>query len=182
MARSGGLCFVLSLLLVFCISCQKEESVSNESAASAHKASNTVRLEPAAAQPAPAAAAPEAAKEVPPFDKLGPFDVADAIKPDGWKFEKSGGMGMGSLMSTTITASKGGTTAKITLVQPTGKADDPKSSIKITPLAEQLTAFQEAGAAFSDGKSLIAVEITGDKETAKALLETAVTNLKLKKP
>jgi hypothetical protein len=156
----------IALSLVLAAACQKDE--------------------PAAPTPTPTptpapAPAPAPAKAVP-LAEAGPFDVADAIKPAGWKFEKSGGMGMGSLKTTTITATREGTTATITLVQPTGKEDDPKASVRPTPVADQLAGFQEKGAAFSDGTSLIAVEIPGDPAAAAALLAAAIESLGLKAP
>ena len=60
-------------------------------------------------------------------------------------------MGMGAFDSHKLTFKNGSEVAVLTFVRPNGKEVDPKSSMKITPAAEQAKAYEADGAAFAEG-------------------------------
>lgn len=147
------------------------------------KANETPKTEPGAAKPAvenqpeskppepeaPAAEATKLTKKK--LSELDTFAWMDILKAAGWTDAVSGGMTMGAWSQSTITAQRGDKTAKVTIVEPSGKKGDPKASIKAQSPKEQLKGLQEKGAAeLLKDDFLLAVTIDGDPEGANKLL------------
>ncbi len=99
------------------------------------------------------------------------FDYMDILKAKGWTDASSGGMTMGPWKTSTIKAQQGDQKVELTIVMPSGKELDPKSTITATPPKDLLEKYQTAGAAeLVREDALIAVTIEGDVEGAKNLL------------
>ncbi len=106
-----------------------------------------------------------------PLAELDTFAWMDILEDAGWTDASGGGMAMGAWNQTNITAKKDGVEAKLTIISPTGKPDDPKSSVKVQPPADQLPGLKQVGAAeLLRDDFLVAVMIEGNPEAAAELL------------
>lgn len=172
---------IFASMLVLCLStggCKKDEKKEkSEEAKKAPAAEVETKTEPRKEPPreepreAPREA-PKEARKVEPKSKLSDVtteEIQSVAKAQGWEFVSEGGMEMGSLNNSKLTFKKGDKTLKIEFVRPTGKPDDPKSSMKPMPVEEQAKAFK--GAVFVHSKSMLGVEMGGDKAAEKALLK-----------
>lgn len=125
----------------------------------------------------------EVPKDEPPFEKreklsdITTDDIQSVAKASGWKFVSLSGMGMGAMDSHTMTFSKEGVEANITFVRPNGKEVNPKSSLTVTPAADQAKKYEAEGAAFVADDSLIGIKVGTDKAAAEAVLSEFKTAL-----
>lgn len=100
----------------------------------------------------------------------GDADVKAALTKAGWSYGGGSSMTMGAVTTISVTGTKGGQTAKVTLVRPSGKADDPNNGIRARGPVEAEKDYSAKGATKLDGDSLLAVVIEGKQDDAKALL------------
>jgi len=101
-------------------------------------------------------------------------DITDALQKAGWSSKGGSGMAMGATKTIAVNASKGAEKAKVTLIKPTGKADDANSGIKMGSAKNQEPDYAKKGATYLEGEVLFAVEIEGKPEEAQKLLEQLV--------
>ncbi len=97
-------------------------------------------------------------------------DVKSALTKTGWSYGGGSSMTMGAVTTISVTGTKGGQTAKVTLVRPSGKPDDPSNGIRARGPVDAEKDYAAKGATKLDGDSLLAVVIEGKPDDAKALL------------
>jgi hypothetical protein len=101
-------------------------------------------------------------------------DVEAALKKAGWESTGSSGMTIGAVATTTLKAKKGAKNAKIVFIHPSGKADDPSSSMHAQSAQSAEATYAAQGATKLDSDALLAVVIEGDQDGAKALLAALI--------
>jgi len=128
----------------------------------------------------PASQASRVAKAPPAIEKkklsqMDDFDFMDLLKAQGWQNPSSGGMEMGQWKQSTLRAKKGDKSVKLTVVRPSGKPADPKSSTTVQTPKDQYEALGNKDAArLLRDDYLIWVAIDGDDAGARALLDALV--------
>jgi hypothetical protein len=133
---------------------------------------------PSATATAAEAAAPEKSKAKlndKSLSEVEMADIHDALKKLGHKPGGGSGMAMGA--NQTITAkgtSKDNKPISVTVIRPTGKPDE--GGMKMATAKSQEADFAKKGATYLDEAAnvLVAVEIEGDAEGAKKLLDELV--------
>jgi hypothetical protein len=101
-------------------------------------------------------------------------DIGDALAKEGYKYKSGGGMAMGANETVTVRGTKGKDEVKVSLIRPTGKADE--GSMKMSSAADQEKGFAAKGATYleKDANVLVAVVIEGKPEDAKKVLDAII--------
>ena len=121
----------------------------------------------AESKPAPEAPKPTKKK----LSELTTSDYLDILEAADWSNPASARASMGAWSTNTITAKKGDQKASVTIIEPSGKKEDPKASLKPRSPKELVKEFQAKGAAeLLRQDFLLAVTIQGDPQGAKKLL------------
>lgn len=130
-------------------------------------------------EPAEAVAPAEPAKPKK-LSEIDGFDLMDGIKAAGWEAGAAGSMSQGAWASTNIDATRGDVKARVTLLKPTGQPEDKKSSMKLQTPKEVAPAVEKrGGAVLLRDDAMLAVEIEGKPDEAKALLAALADKLPL---
>ncbi len=167
-----NLAFVCAISALAVVGCNKSE------ASPAAPPSASAATAPAApAESAQPAAAPQPAKAKingKSLNEASMSDIGDALEKEGYKYKSGGGMAMGANETVTVRGTKGKDEVKVSLIRPTGKADE--GSMKMSSAADQEKSFAKKGATYleNDANVLVAVVIEGKPEEAKKLLDAII--------
>ena len=167
--------YAIGAMLALCaIGCEEKKEPTTTTSSSAGATASAAPV--ASASATATAAAPETAKAKLNGKSLSQVemkDIEEALVKLGHKTGTGSSMAMGANQTITLKGtSKDGKPISVTVIRPTGKADE-GGGIRVAAAKDQQATFAKKGATYLDEAAnvLVAVEIDGDPEGAKKLLD-----------